>query len=88
MKTNKIDRGAVFQRWMVHRNRRQEEPGYLEEWRIQQCLHCMYYVPLSGALGEDYGACTNGDSKFDHHVMFEHDGCEMHLHAEGDGASG
>lgn len=48
----------------------------------------MYYVPLSGALGEDYGACTNGDSKFDHHVMFEHDGCEMHLHAEGDGASG
>jgi hypothetical protein len=28
-----------------------------------------------GALGSDYGACINRESRFDGRVMFEHDGC-------------
>jgi hypothetical protein len=57
-------------------NRRMDSPDYRDEWYGEQCLHCRFYVPLDGPLGEDYGACTNAVSPFDGRVMFEHDGCE------------
>jgi hypothetical protein len=46
------------------------------EARAEQCLFCRYYIPLMGALAEDWGACSNPSSLFDGQVMFEHDGCE------------
>ena len=63
-------------RWMKLRNRRQEEPGYKDDWHAEQCLFCEFFIPLSGVLAEDYGACSNAVSKWDAHVRFEHDGCE------------
>lgn len=62
---------------MQLRNRRQEDPAYKDEWYGEQCGICIYFIPLSGALGCDYGACSNSASHFDARVMFEHDGCEQ-----------
>jgi Protein of unknown function (DUF3027) len=36
----------------------------------------MFWLPLAGELGSDYGACANARSPFDGRVQFEHDGCE------------
>lgn len=72
----KSDPGEVHERWMARRNRIQEGSEYKDEWYAEQCLRCWHYVPLTGALREDYGACTNPQSPFDQRVMFEHDGCE------------
>jgi hypothetical protein len=67
----------THRRWRQRRHRRQEDPGYQEEWWGQQCGHCRFWIPLSGVLGSDYGACTNPASPFDGCIMFEHDGCEF-----------
>lgn len=67
---------AIHQRWMLRRNRRQEDPGYVESWWAEQCGACRHWIPLSGALGRDYGACANSESDFDGTVRFEHDGCD------------
>jgi Protein of unknown function (DUF3027) len=75
--------GSSYERWMARRNRKQESPQYMEEWYEQQCGMCLFWVPLSGALGEDWGACTNPDSPFDGQVRFEHDGCDRFTSAEG-----
>ncbi|HEV7689790.1 MAG TPA: DUF3027 domain-containing protein [Hyphomonadaceae bacterium] len=72
----------LHDRWTSKLNRDVGSPDYREEWRVQQCLHCTFYVPLSGALGQDFGACSNARSKFDKTVMFEHDGCEHHRHED------
>lgn len=31
---------------------------------------------MTGALGADWGVCTNSRSPFDGRVQFEHDGCD------------
>jgi hypothetical protein len=49
-----------------------------ETWRdemVKQCLHCLYYVELSGDLGADWGACTNELSQYDGDLVFEHWTC-------------
>jgi hypothetical protein len=51
-------------------------PDYQDDWYGKQCLHCRFWVPVSGVFADDYGACTNPDSPFDAQVRFEHDGCE------------
>ena len=33
-------------------------------------------MPLAGALGDDWGACSGALSPFDGMVRFEHDGCD------------
>jgi Protein of unknown function (DUF3027) len=66
---------ACHKRWADRRNRRQEAPGYRDEWYAEQCLFCRYWVPLIGAFADDYGACSNPRSPFDATVRFEHDGC-------------
>ncbi|MBO0728550.1 MAG: DUF3027 domain-containing protein [Acidimicrobiaceae bacterium] len=63
-------------RWMPRRNRRQEAPDYQDGWWVEQCGACRFWIPISGALGHDYGACSNAASRFDSTVRFEHDGCE------------
>jgi hypothetical protein len=40
-----------------------------------QCGGCTYYVPLEGALGADWGGCTNPRSPFDRRCVFEHWTC-------------
>lgn len=67
---------AIHERWVAERNRRTEDPGYREEWYSEQCGGCRFWLPLSGELGRDYGACANPASPFDGRVRFEHDGCE------------
>jgi hypothetical protein len=62
-------------RWLMARNRRQEDSGYQDEWFAEQCGGCRYWIPVTGVLGSDYGACTSARSDFDGRVMFEHDGC-------------
>jgi DUF3027 family protein len=50
---------------------------YLERgprWR-GECLWCRFYIPLAGALADDWGVCSNPASPNDGRVMFEHDGC-------------
>jgi len=69
------------QRWMKLRNRKQEAPNYQIEWADQQCGMCQYWIPLTGALGTDYGACSNSASPFDASVRFEHDGCDEFVDA-------
>jgi len=66
---------------MARRNRRQESPGYHEEWWAEQCGACRFLVRLSGVLGHDYGACMNPASPFDGRVRFEHDGCDRFVQA-------
>jgi hypothetical protein len=68
-------RRATHNRWMATRIRRQEDPNYLDKWRVQQCGSCRFWVPLARTWGTDYGACTNPASPRDGNVAFEHDGC-------------
>ena len=63
------------ERWMERRNRIVESPEYLDQWLDEQCMFCQYYIPLTGAFMEDYGACSNALSPLDGTVRFEHDGC-------------
>ena len=73
----------THQRWLDRRHRVQESPAYQEAWYGAQCGSCRYWVPLSGALGSDYGGCTNDRSEFDMRLMFEHDGCDDFAPAAG-----
>lgn len=66
-------------RWAKKRNRDIDSSKYEEEWYMQQCFNCKYFIPLTGIFVDDYGACTNEKSNFDKTVMFEHDGCEFHI---------
>jgi Protein of unknown function (DUF3027) len=69
---------------------REPEPGerraprdvepWPETWRdsegaAMQCLHCRYYVELSGEFGADWGACICGPSQYDGQLVFEHWTC-------------
>ena len=41
-----------------------------------QCISCVYYTPLEGELGQDWGACTNPRSQYDRECVFEHWTCK------------
>ena len=62
--------------WLTLRSRRQESDDYRDEWWGEQCGACVYFVPLQGLLGLDFGGCANRSSPFFARVQFEHDGCE------------
>jgi len=59
-------------------NRDVSAADYKDEWWPQQCLHCKFYIALSGELGSDFGVCANAVAVFDGQVRFEHDGCDHH----------
>jgi hypothetical protein len=67
---------TCHERWINKLNRNIDSSNYKEAYLTQQCIHCTFYAPLTGPLGEDWGACTNPDSIFERIVMFEHDGCD------------
>ncbi|MFF3842510.1 DUF3027 domain-containing protein [Streptomyces sp. NPDC001930] len=77
----------VHRRWLQLLNRSTGNPGYRDEWFDEQCGGCRFWIPLSGDLGLDWGACTHADSRFDGRVRFEHDGCE-HYSVRDDGTFG
>ncbi len=79
---NKKHFEACHQRWMDMRNRRQEDNSYKDEWYAGQCGACWFFIRLSGLFTEDYGGCSNPESKFDKNIMFEHDGCNNFFLAE------
>ena len=67
-------------RWVdekLSRNRDVDDPKYKDEWVNEPCFLCIYYIPLKGSLGSDWGVCSNPKSQFDSRVMFEHDGCDF-----------
>lgn len=66
---------AIHDRWRERKNRDQDDPAYRDEWYSEQCGACRHWLPLRGALGDDYGGCTSARSPCDKQVMFEHDGC-------------
>lgn len=66
----------THERWMTMRHRKQEDAEYDDTWWASQCGHCQFWIPLSGGLGQDYGACVNATSDFDATIRFEHDGCD------------
>lgn len=68
----------ILARWADDPGRRTNDPAYREGWYQEQCGSCAFWFPLAGRLGNDYGACANGESPFDGRVRFEHDGCEAH----------
>src|SRR5688572_14174551 len=51
----------------------------------QSAFLCPYYVPLSGALGFDWGVIVNLESPRFGQLVFEHDscGCTNHPHQYG-----
>lgn len=72
----------VHERWLEKNctpygpPKRTDEVG--KQWddgALLQCGGCMYYVPLEGSLGMDWGACSNPRSPQDGKVTFEHHGC-------------
>lgn len=69
---------ACHERWLPLRDRKMEDPDYRDEWYRQQCGSCRHWIALDGALGEDWGACSNPQSRFDASVRFEHDGCDVY----------
>jgi hypothetical protein len=69
-------RRLTHERWVRRLNRDMADPDYRDEWYAEQCGGCVYWIPLSGVLGDDYGACANEASPRDGVVQFEHDGCE------------
>ena len=71
-----INQQDVHRRWSSRRNRDPGAEDYREEWYSQQCGGCLWWLPLSGRLGADWGACRNAASPMDQRVVFEHDGCE------------
>ena len=73
---------ATHVRWMERRNRKIESDNYLDQWRDEQCGSCRFWLPLTGAFGDDYGGCSNLKSDVDGLIRFEHDGCEYY---EGEG---
>jgi hypothetical protein len=82
-KNDMVEAARTHRRWLANRSRYQEADTYRDEWWAEQCGACRWWIPLSGALGNDYGACANPASPFDARVMFEHDGCE-HFEDSGD----
>jgi hypothetical protein len=72
---------AIHDRWIESRNRKTEDPDYLEDWFWSQCGDCVFWFPITGKLGADWGACTNSKSPFDGRVRFEHDGCDEYAKA-------
>ncbi len=65
-------RSAVLDRWMRDLNWIAGSP----ERAGKQCDACKFHLPLVGALGEDWGVCTNASSPFDRRAMFGRDGCD------------
>jgi hypothetical protein len=82
LRNNKEHTKQCHDRWIEKRNRKQEDPSYLDEWYDEQCGGCIYFIPLMGDLADDYGACSNPQSEFDGIIRFEHDGCGKHEQAE------
>ena len=68
----------ITERWLDARNRKQELPGYRDEWWAQQCGGCRFWLALSGEVGLDFGVCANERSPFFMRVQFEHDGCDFY----------
>ena len=64
-------------RWCERMNRHQYDKNYKDEWYAQQCGACSFFIPLIGALCEDWGVCSNAATPFDGTVRFEHDGCDL-----------
>ncbi len=73
---------TTHERWSQRLNRAWPPEAYRDEWRVQQCGNCRYWVPLAGDLGSDWGACSNDGSPFDQRAMFEPDGCPAHEPAD------
>ncbi len=71
-------------RWATKVNRDLSLENPPDEWVLNQCESCRYWIPLAGKFCTDWGACSNSDSKFDRMVQFAHDGCNQFIHCKND----
>ena len=74
-------------RWYRARAQEVQEHGYVDAQSTPsrgQCGGCCYFIPLTGTLIDDWGACSNPASVFDGSVMFEHLGCDAFAQARDD----
>jgi len=74
-------------RWYRARTHEGQEHGYEDTQSTPprgQCGGCRYFIPLTGTLIDDWGACSNPASVFDGSVMFEHLGCDVFSPARDD----
>ena len=69
--------GGIHERWIAGLNRGEGDPKYEDTWPWEQCGECLFWMPLAGPLGSDWGVCSNSHSPFDRRAMFEHDGCDF-----------
>lgn len=73
---------ATHARWLDNIDRDVSQPDAPDTWFSRQCLTCAYFVPLAGALADDWGVCSNATSPRDGRATFEHDGCDEWVEAE------
>ncbi len=62
-------------RWLRRRNRMPEEQE-VPEHRGQHCYACQYWMPIGGALIDEFGICSNAASPFDRTARGRDDGCD------------
>lgn len=79
---DKIHTDACHERWLKRRNRNPDVLGYRDEFTVNQCFSCQYYISLTGLLIDDWGVCSNENPPFDGIVRFEHDRCYFHSEIE------
>jgi hypothetical protein len=85
LKNDKPHTQETHRRWVnkIPSNRNFDAPGYITEGLDNElCFMCQYYIELTGALGKDWGVCSNPVSRFDGRVMYEDDGCEQYSFAQ------
>lgn len=73
---------ACQRRWENYMHRHPQSPHYQAAWSQQQCWHCRYFIPLTGAFSEHYGLCSHLTSLFDGLVRAGNDGCNQHEEAQ------
>jgi len=49
----------------------------ITDWGPDCSCDCKWYLPLEGAIGMDWGVCSNPDSPRAGLLTFEHQGCKM-----------
>ncbi|MDR3128586.1 MAG: DUF3027 domain-containing protein [Bifidobacteriaceae bacterium] len=70
-----IGKNATIKRWLKSRVGSRSKTKKIAK---NICINCGYFVPLSGQLGQGFGACSNAFSPNDGSVVSINNGCGSH----------